>query len=91
VEVRTRAHEDNLDQGNRRNLVQNLNTLFLSVDERGNIVPKTPEAALVAAQAYLLTTANTWCVTSQVFKISKSACIHSSLAFLKKALFKIFK
>jgi hypothetical protein len=29
---------------------------FLSVDERGNIVPKTPEVALVAAQAYLLTT-----------------------------------
>jgi hypothetical protein len=29
---------------------------FLSVDEQGNIIPKTPEAALVAAQAYLLTT-----------------------------------
>jgi hypothetical protein len=29
---------------------------FLSVDEQGNIVPKTPEAALVAAQAYLHTT-----------------------------------
>jgi hypothetical protein len=28
----------------------------MSVDEIGNIVPKTPEAALVAAQAYLLTT-----------------------------------
>jgi hypothetical protein len=61
---RLEPHEDNLDQGNRGNLVQNLNTSFLSVDERGNIVTKTPEAALVAAQAYLLTTANTWCVTS---------------------------
>jgi hypothetical protein len=28
----------------------------LSIDEIGNIMPKTPEAALVAAQAYLLTT-----------------------------------
>jgi hypothetical protein len=27
----------------------------MSVDEIGNIVPKTPKAALVAAQAYLLT------------------------------------
>jgi hypothetical protein len=28
----------------------------LSVDEVGNIMPEMPEAALVAAQAYLLTT-----------------------------------
>jgi hypothetical protein len=33
-----------------------IDSSFLSVDERGNIVPKTPEVALVAAQAYLLTT-----------------------------------
>jgi hypothetical protein len=43
-------------RGNRENRVQNLDSSFLSIDERGNIVPKTPEAALVAAQAYLLTT-----------------------------------
>jgi hypothetical protein len=36
--------------------MQNLDSSFLLVDERGNIMPKTPEAALVAAQAYLLTT-----------------------------------
>jgi hypothetical protein len=29
---------------------------FLSVDEQGNIIPKTPEAVLVAAQTYLYTT-----------------------------------
>jgi hypothetical protein len=29
--------------------------LFLSNDEIGNIMPKTPETALVTAQAYLLT------------------------------------
>jgi hypothetical protein len=28
----------------------------LSIDKIGNIMPKTPEAALVAAQGYLLTT-----------------------------------
>jgi hypothetical protein len=36
--------------------VTNLNSSFLSVDEQGNIKPKTPEVALVAAQAYLHTT-----------------------------------
>jgi hypothetical protein len=38
------------------NRMQNLDLSFLSINERGNIIPKTPEAALVAAQAYLLTT-----------------------------------
>jgi hypothetical protein len=36
--------------------MQSLDSSFLSVNEIGNIMPKTPEAALVAAQAYLLTT-----------------------------------
>jgi hypothetical protein len=40
----------------RRNLSQNLDSSFLSVDERGNIIQKTPKAALVAAQAYLFST-----------------------------------
>jgi hypothetical protein len=47
---------DNLEYIDRRNLSQNLDSSFLSVDEQGNIIPKTPEAALVAAQAYLFTT-----------------------------------
>jgi hypothetical protein len=34
---------------------QNLNSSFLTVDEAGRIMPETSEAALVAAQAYLLT------------------------------------
>jgi hypothetical protein len=46
---------DDLDNGKRQNLAQNLKSSFLSIDERGNVVPKTLEAALVAAQAYLLT------------------------------------
>jgi hypothetical protein len=46
---------DNLKHSDRRSLARNRDSSFLSVDERGNIMPKTPEAALVAAQAYLYT------------------------------------
>jgi hypothetical protein len=35
---------------------QNLRSSFSTADEVGSIIPDTPEAALVAAQAYLLTT-----------------------------------
>jgi hypothetical protein len=47
---------ENLEYSERQSISKNLNSSFLSVDEQGNIVPKTPEAALVAAQAYLYTT-----------------------------------
>jgi hypothetical protein len=47
---------ENLEHSDRRNLSRNLDSSFLSVDEEGNIMPKTPEAALVAAQTYLYTT-----------------------------------
>jgi hypothetical protein len=47
---------DNLHNGERQILAKNLESSLLSVDERGNIVPKTPEVALIAAQAYLLIT-----------------------------------
>jgi hypothetical protein len=46
----------NLEHTDRKNLSRNLDPSFLSVDEQGNIMPKTPKAALVAAQAYLYTT-----------------------------------
>jgi hypothetical protein len=39
-----------------QNISRNLDSSFLSIDEQGNIIPKTPEAALVAAQTYLYTT-----------------------------------
>jgi hypothetical protein len=45
----------NLEHSDRRNLSRNLDSSFLSVDEQGNIMPKTPEATLVAAQTYLYT------------------------------------
>jgi hypothetical protein len=47
---------DNLEHSDRRDLSRNLDSSFLLVDKRGNIMPKTPKAALIAAQAYLYTT-----------------------------------
>jgi hypothetical protein len=47
---------ENLEYSDRQSLLKNFDSSFLLVDEQGNIVPKTPEAALVAAQAYLHTT-----------------------------------
>jgi hypothetical protein len=47
---------ENLEYSERRSLSKNLDSSFLSVDEQGNIIPKIPEAALVAAQTYLYTT-----------------------------------
>jgi hypothetical protein len=46
---------ENLEYSERRSISKNLDSSFLSVDEQGNIIPKTPKAALVAAQAYLHT------------------------------------
>jgi hypothetical protein len=53
---RHRSRFENLEYPERQSLSKNLDSSFLSVDEQGNIIPKTPEAALVAAQAYLHTT-----------------------------------
>jgi hypothetical protein len=47
---------ENLEYSESQSLSKNLDSSFLSVDEQGNIISKTPEAALVAAQAYLHTT-----------------------------------
>jgi hypothetical protein len=47
---------ENLEYSKRQSLSKNLDSSFLSVDEQGNIIPKTPEAALVAAQTFLYTT-----------------------------------
>jgi hypothetical protein len=47
---------ENLEYSERQSISKNLDSSFLSIDEQGNIIPKTPEAALVAAQAYLHTT-----------------------------------
>jgi hypothetical protein len=47
---------ENLEYSERQSISKNLDSSFVSVDEQGNIIPKTLEAALVAAQAYLHTT-----------------------------------
>jgi hypothetical protein len=47
---------ENLEYSERQSISKNLDSSFLSVDKQGNIIPKTPEAAYVAAQAYLHTT-----------------------------------
>jgi hypothetical protein len=47
---------ENLEYLERQSISKNLDSSFLSIDEQGNIIPKTPEVALVAAQAYLHTT-----------------------------------
>jgi hypothetical protein len=47
---------ENLEYSDRQSLSKNIDSSFLSVDKQGNIIPKTPEAALVAAQAYMHTT-----------------------------------
>jgi hypothetical protein len=44
---------ENLEYSERQSLSKNLDSSFQSVDEQGNIIPKTHEAALVVAQAYL--------------------------------------
>jgi hypothetical protein len=44
---------ENLEYSERQSISKNLNSSFLSVDEQGNIIPKTLEEALVAAQVYL--------------------------------------
>jgi hypothetical protein len=43
------------ERSNRENRTKNLDSSFLLVDEIGNIMPKMLEAALMVAQAYLLT------------------------------------
>jgi hypothetical protein len=47
---------ENLEHSERQSISKNLDSSFLLVDEQGNIIPKTLEAALVAGQAYLHTT-----------------------------------
>jgi hypothetical protein len=47
---------ENLEHSDRKNLSINLDSSCLSVDEQGNIMQKTPEAALVASQTYMYTT-----------------------------------
>ena len=49
-----RAKVPKLDHRERRDLTKNLETSFMTTDEQGNIVPKTPQGALIEATTYLM-------------------------------------
>ncbi|KAK1643586.1 hypothetical protein QYE76_061391 [Lolium multiflorum] len=51
---RGRSRMQNIPEGEREHLIQNLDMSFMSIDTRGNIIPKTPEAGYIATQAYIL-------------------------------------
>jgi hypothetical protein len=55
----TNSRRDNMHGSQVKNLEhldrRNLDSSFLSVDKQGNIMPKTPKAALMAAKVYLYT------------------------------------
>ncbi|KAK1604633.1 hypothetical protein QYE76_028306 [Lolium multiflorum] len=51
---RARSRLQNIPEEERGNIIQNLDMSFMSIDTRGNIIPKTPEAGYMATQAYIL-------------------------------------
>jgi hypothetical protein len=51
---RVRSQLANVPEAYRENLIQNLNMSFMSIDTRGNIIPKTPEAGYMATHAFLM-------------------------------------
>jgi hypothetical protein len=55
--------------------MRNLDVSFMSVDAGGNIIPKTPQAAIVPAQTYLL-------ATQLAANDPRAAMHHSTLACL---------
>ena len=54
---RTASRMNNIPENNRGDhLIRDLDLSFMSVDSRGNITPKTPEAAYMAAHTYMMAT-----------------------------------
>jgi hypothetical protein len=51
---RARSRLADIPEGERENLIQNLDMSFMSIDTRGNIIPKTPEPGYLAAQTFIL-------------------------------------
>ncbi|KAK1664818.1 hypothetical protein QYE76_052977 [Lolium multiflorum] len=51
---RARSRLQNIPEADRENLIQNLDMSFVSIDTRGNIIPKTPEAGYMATHAFIL-------------------------------------
>ena len=46
----------NIPEGDRSELIRDLDLSFMSIDQAGNIKEKIAQAAIVAAQTYLITT-----------------------------------
>ncbi|KAK1691986.1 hypothetical protein QYE76_008683 [Lolium multiflorum] len=51
---RARSRLQHIPEAEREHLVQNLDMSFMSIDTRGNIIPKTPEAGYMATHAFIL-------------------------------------
>jgi hypothetical protein len=52
--ARGRSRLANVHEHERENLIQNLGMSFMSIDTRGHIIPKTPEAGYLATHAFML-------------------------------------
>src|SRR4051812_11082000 len=48
-----RSRTENMDPTARREVTRTLNTSFMEMDADGNVIPKTPQAAIMAASTYL--------------------------------------
>ena len=48
-----RSRTENMDPKARRKVTRTLNTSFMEMDADGNVIPKTPQAAIIAATVYL--------------------------------------
>jgi hypothetical protein len=48
-----RSRVENMDPTARREVTRTLNTSFMEMDANGNVIPKTPQAAIMAATTYL--------------------------------------
>jgi hypothetical protein len=49
-----RSRTENMDPKERREVTRTLNASFMEMDADGTIIPKTPQAAIIAATAYLV-------------------------------------
>jgi hypothetical protein len=52
--ARTRYRLANVHEHERENLIQDLDMSFMSIDMRGHIIPKAPEAGYLATHAFML-------------------------------------
>src|SRR3954468_23105545 len=48
-----RSRMENMDPKERREVTRALNPSFMEMDANGNVIPKTPQVAIMAATAYL--------------------------------------